>query len=337
MQQWFDYFVQHAAWIVPLAVPLLGALGWLIKRRLEGKSVPTLSQKVSHKLQAIQAGHDIVGQQQKTGDGLSIQAGGNVTINQAPLPVSDVRELVEVFVRAHLPALRAEAQKVAQANVDRFYREFIEQATKSPKLSAEEFAKPDAQASFSAGLRGAAIKGDEADISLVVATLIERLSVADDPLLKQVCEVAVELLPKLSRAQIAFITFVHYVKNVRHKRATDLAQVETMFALVMQHVEPGLQLSRPSQSYLESIGVLSINPVADADIFLQTMKDGYHFFPDSPVPLEQAQCVHLLRAYECYKALLVPTVFLTSAGQAIAALNLRRVLGDGVDLSVWIR
>jgi hypothetical protein len=275
------------------------------------------------------------GQKQEVQQGsLAVQGGGDINVSFG-LSVAEVRDLVHVFLQQQLPALRVEAKKIAEENAANFLNEFVKQANSSSKASAVEMAKPDAQAAFQSALLGAAIKGDGVDLELVVAALIRRLEAADEPLIKLVLESVISLLPKLTRSQISFLAFVHYLKSVSHPSASELIQLEKYAELVISVVTPGLALSLPSQQYLAGLGLLVINPVANADIWLHEMCNKHSFFPTSEEVLRSSSSPNLSRMLDAYKAMSVPQVFLTITGSAIGILQLRRCFPD-IQMEVWI-
>lgn len=276
------------------------------------------------------------GTSQEVNDGsIALQAGRDLTIIHHGLRAEDVRELVDVFVRQQLPAMQEVAKKVAEERALKFCEEFVRQVADSQKLLRDEFVTPDAQAIFQVGLSGVAIKGEEADLALVVAALVRRLEAADEPLIKQVLESAIASIPKLSRAQIAFLAFVQYVKGVTHNSIADTSHLEAMMSSVMPAFEAGLNLSAANQQYLAGLGLLTINPVADASIWFNSLRQQYPFIPPERGQLEACGFSHLPKMIDAYERIMVPQVFLTITGSAIGLLQLRRALGN-LDLSVWI-
>lgn len=181
-------------------------------------------------------------QEQSAGAGaVAIQAAGDVNIRG--LQLAEVKELVEIFLERHLPALRAEAAAVAKANAGTFINEFVERLGRPNKATYEAFAKPDSQACLNVALNGSAEKGDQIDTSLLAETVLKRLETDDDPLMKLVCEESVRALTKIGRQHIAFLAFVQYSKHVRHTAFANLVQLEATAAAVLKVVEPGLRLS----------------------------------------------------------------------------------------------
>jgi ABC-type transporter Mla subunit MlaD len=53
------FLKENAVWIVGLGAPLLAALGWAIRRILEGSGTPKQEQTVSGNATGIQAGRDV--------------------------------------------------------------------------------------------------------------------------------------------------------------------------------------------------------------------------------------------------------------------------------------
>jgi hypothetical protein len=270
--------------------------------------------------------------QEATGGALAAQAGRDLYIG---LSVTDVRTLVDVFVQNHLPALQQAAREEAQRNVDKFLSEFVRQLGATDRVTAREFAKPDAQTAFNDALRGCALKGDDADIALVSRVLVERLAAADKPLLKLVAEAAIRVLPTLTKAQIAYLALVQYTKSVIHVGLSSTAQLESKFSLVIPLFELGFRLSPANRQYLASSGLLTINPVADANLFPSNLRKIYPFLPASDEQLGIEGATSILKIMAEYETVQAPTAFLTSTGQLIGMQHLASALG-AVDMEIWI-
>lgn len=277
----------------------------------------------------------LLGQSQKASDGaIALQGGRDVNVSIGP-SVTEVRMLVEVFVQAHLPALQQAAREAAQTNVDKFLAEFVSQLGNSNRVTAQEFAKPDAQSTFNEALKGCAVKGEDADVSLVSRVLIERLAASDKPLLKLVCEAAIRVLPTLTKPQIAYLALIQYTKSVKHNGATSTAQIETVFSLVMPLVEAGFRLSPANRQYLASVGLLTLNPVASANLFPQDLRQNYPFLPATDEILRSEGATAILKIMEEFEAVQGPMAFLTSTGQVVGMQHLVSALGP-VNMEIWI-
>jgi hypothetical protein len=278
---------------------------------------------------------NLLGQSQEASDGaVALQANRDVNVSIGP-SVTEVRMLVEVFVQAHLPALQQAAREAAQTNVDKFLAEFVNQLGNSNRVTAQEFAKPDAQSTFNEALKGCAIKGEDADVSLVSRVLIERLAASDKPLLKLVCEAAIRVLPMLTKPQIAYLALIQYTKSVRHASVISTAHLESIFRLILPLVEAGFRLSPANRQYLASVGLLTLNPVADANLFPQDLRRNYPFLPATDELLRTEGATAILKIMEEFEAAQGPTAFLTSTGQVVGMQHLARAIGT-VNMEIWI-
>jgi hypothetical protein len=278
----------------------------------------------------------LLGQSQDARDGaVAVQASGDVTVNFG-LSVPDVRALVDTFLQTSLPALQEAARAEARRNTEVFLNEFVRQLGATSRVSADEFAKPDAQASLSEALKGCALKGEDADVALVSRLLIERLSAAGKPLLKLVCEQAIRVLPNLTKPQIAYLAFMQYTKSVKHNGLDALSTLEALHALLLPLVEPGFQLSPANRQYLASHGLMVINPVADANLLPQNMRTSYPFLPPTDDEIATQGGHSIFKFMQEYAAVEGPTSYLTSTGQLIGMQHLSAALGT-VNMEIWIK
>jgi hypothetical protein len=269
-----------------------------------------------------------------SGEGSAVQAGRDVNITKQGLELAEVKELVEIFLERHLPALRDEAAAMARKNADAFMGEFVNRLGKPNQVTPEAFSKPDSQACFNVALNGSAEKGEQVETGLLAEAVLRRLESDENPLLKLVCEESVRALTKMGPQHIAFLAFVQYTKNVRHISFKELKQLEITAKNVLEVVRPGLALSEPNQEYLVSVGALTINRVANANQYFSSMQQSYPFFPENTANLseEAPALATLVKAYENNGAAMV---FLSSIGKMIGMLALEKALGK-VDLTVWI-
>lgn len=276
-----------------------------------------------------------LGQSQKSTDGaVALQAARDVNLTVGP-SVTEVRMLVDSFVQNHLPALQQAAREEAQRNVDKFLSEFVSQLGNTNRVSAGEFSRPDAQSTFNEALRGCAIKGEDSDMALVSRVLVERLAAADKPLLKLVCEAAIRVLPTLTRAQISYLALIQYTKSVKHNGLIATASLEAIFQRILPLLEPGFRLSAANRQYLASSGLLTINPVADANLFPTELRRNYPFLPTTDDQLRSDGGASIARIMDEYATVEAPTAFLTSTGQLVGMQHLASALGT-VNMDIWI-
>lgn len=279
-------------------------------------------------------------QSQDTSDGSqSLQAGRDISevriVNNYGPSVTEVKALVETFVQSSLPVMREAAREEAQRNIQHFLEVFVLHLNDSKTASAKEFGRPDTQGAFSEAVRGCALRGRDADVELVSKVLIERLSASDKPLLKLVCDEAIRVLPNLTKAHISYLAFLQYTTSVRHSFFSELTQLEAVHRKILPLVTDGFNISPANRQYLSSLGLVTINAVADANTLPGNMRRNYPFMPatDKELTTSGAPCVATILAEF---AKVGPTVFLTGTGQLIGMQHLTAALGP-VDMEIWIK
>ena len=274
-------------------------------------------------------------QDQSAADGsIAVQANGDVVINQQGLCLAEVKELTGIFLDKHLPALRAEAEATARRHTQEFMEEFVEILAKPNKVTAEAFAKPDSQACFSGALLSSAEKGDQIDLNLLASMVIGRLEADADPLMKLVYEEAINVIPKLTKQHIAFLTFVFFTKHISFANTPPPHIAEMYAARLLPLISPAFQLSEVNKEYLCSKGVLSINLVADANLLRGKFQQMIQGFPATDEEL-LATCPSLYSIFKNYDTDSVPTCFLTASGKLVALSAIQGLIGP-LDLSIWI-
>ncbi|WP_053213505.1 LPO_1073/Vpar_1526 family protein [Pseudomonas sp. Q12-87] len=274
-------------------------------------------------------------QEQNAADGsIAVQANGAVTITKNGLELAEVKELTEIFLEKHLPALRAEAEATARKHTKEFMDAFVNKLAEPNKVTAEAFAKPDSQACFSAALLSSAEKGDQIDLKLLASMVVRRLEEDSDPLMKLVYEEAISITPRLTKQHIAFLTFVFFTKHISFNNNPPPPVAERYASTFLPLMEPGFQLSTANKEYLCSKGLMSINLVADANTILEQYKKALTGFPTTDGDL-QATCPSLHTIIKNYGVDSIPTCFLTASGKLVALSAMESVVGH-LDMSIWI-
>lgn len=273
-------------------------------------------------------------QEQNVGTGaVAVQAGNDVHITQNGLNMADVKELTQIFLDRHLPALRAEAEATARKHAGEFLDEFVKKLAVANTVKPEAFARPDSQACFSSALLSSAEKGDQIDLAMLASMVVARLEQDSAPLLKLVYEEAIAALPRITKEQIAFLTFILFTKHITPKHPS-VHILELNAQRVMPLIEPGFLLSTANREYLCSKGLLNINLVADANLMLSNYKRGVPDFPQTDEELIETYPA-LNKIIEAYGADSLPTCFLTASGKLIALSALEVAFGK-LDMSIWI-
>ena len=274
-------------------------------------------------------------QDQSAIDGsIAVQANGDVIVNQHGLGMAEVKELTEIFLDKHLPALRAEAEITARKHAQEFLDEFVAKLSEPNNVTAEAFAKPDSQACFSSALLSSAEKGDQIDLKLLASMVVRRLEADTDPLIKLVYEEAINVTPRLTKQHISFLTFVLFTKSMSFNSKPPPQIVELYALRIFPLIEPAFQLSQGNKDYLCSKGLLSINLVADANNLRARFNETITGFPATEDELI-AICPNLHKIIENYGNGLIQTCTLTASGKLVALSALESVLGQ-LDMSIWI-
>ena len=273
-------------------------------------------------------------QEQNSADGsIAVQANGSVTITKYGLDMAEVKELTEIFLDKHLPALRAEAEATARKHTKDFIDEFVKKLAEPNTVTPEAFAKPDSQACFSSALLSSAEKGDQIDLKLLASMVVARLGSDSDPLLKLVYEESISVIPRLTKQHIAFLTFILFTKHISINNPTP-ETLERYATKLFPLISPGFQLSTANKEYLCSKGVLILNLVADADTLLSNYQQNIPNFPMSELELN-IQMPSISAIVQNYRSDSVPTCFLTASGKLVALSALETILGK-LDMSIWI-
>ncbi|HDS1709452.1 LPO_1073/Vpar_1526 family protein [Pseudomonas putida] len=272
--------------------------------------------------------------QNVSGNGVAVQAQRDAIINNG-LSVSDVKELTELFLDKHLPALRAEAAETARKQANQFMGEFVKKLSLPNGVTAEAFAKPDSQACFNEALRSSAEKGDQIDLEFLASLVVRRLEVDKDPLMKLVYEEAISVTPKLTSAQIAFIVFVHHVTNIELANPT-IEMLERDAQMLLPLVKASYGLSIANKEYLVSKGILNVavaRGLNATDIREHYRKDVVNY-PKSAADVKSKYPNFWEFTERCAENSIV-VCKLTTTGKLIALSAMEPVYGR-LDFSIWI-
>jgi len=268
-----------------------------------------------------------------------VQVAGNVTVNnQIGLAVSEVRELVAIFMRENMPVLREEAIKIAHENAAVFVASFEEKLTAAGHLvDPERFKDPDVQSSLNDAVLEAAKKGSRANIDLLNELLIERVSAKTSEFVSMVAAEAIKVVSRLTPAQIAFLTIVQFFRAMSVHSAESLADVEPLGEIILELSRPGFGISDAQKSHLQSVGCVSILPM-----FTNTperiLKAKYGFLSDK----SEEEVRNLIDDFPALRELAdafsrenVAHVSLTTIGQIVALSNLSRHVPN-IEYGDWL-
>lgn len=281
-------------------------------------------------------------QEQRTEENsTAIQAGGDVNLTQNNgLRLSEVKELCLLFLRDNFPALRDEAVREAQRNVEVFATKLeSELAGKIASIALEKFRDPDVQAMINDAVQASARKGAKANPNLLVNLISERVSISNSEFIEVVLSEAVLVVSKLTEEQIAYLSFVHFMTSCSIGGTNHVSQIEPYYKLAFKNISKGFNLSESQKKYMQYTGTCSFASMMHVDIYEHLMKSvdlGYQDIEKFKNDIKQYCPTTKELAEQFLKDNQGGQVTLTSVGEAIAIANLSKNI-KGLDYSIWIK
>ena len=271
----------------------------------------------------------------------AIQATGNVTVNNG-LSVAEVKELCLLFLKNNFPALREEAIREAEGNVREFAQELEQKIVQNAQfITLEKFKDPDVQAAINDAVQSSARRGKKANTSVLVDLISERASVSSSDFKDIVLSEAVNVVPKLTREQISYLSFIHYMTRCRPNVLQHVSQLEPLSIMALNAVSAGFGLSDSQKRHIQFAGTCSIMSMMHIDIYdgwISSLFKSLGYTDKEKFKSDVAQfspsTKKLLEEFD--KDSKGGQVTLTSVGQAIAIANLSKSLGR-LDYSIWIK
>lgn len=283
-------------------------------------------------------------QEQKIGsESTAIQAGGDVNIIQnSGLSAAEVKELCLQLWRENFPILRQEAIKEAERNVQKFATSLESKIIeKSEEIIFEKFADPDVQATINDAVKASARRGEKANPSLLVDLITERASSSTNDYKDIVISEAVTVVPKITKSQIAYLSFIHYMTHTSVQKLEHISGLEPYSILALPVVSEGFNLSSSQKRHLEYAGTCSIAHMMSVDIYSGWMNQLYKYMGytnlekfKSDISAFSPTSKILLDTFDKYSK--EGEVKLTSVGQAIAIANLSTTIKK-IDYSIWLK
>ena len=283
-------------------------------------------------------------QEQKIGsESTAIQAGGDVNIIQnSGLSAAEVKELCLQLLRENFPILREEAIKEAERNVQKFATSLESQIIeRSEKIILEKFTDPDVQATINDAVKSSARRGEKANPSLLVDLITERASSSTNDFKDIVISEAVTVVPKITKSQIAYLSFIHYMTSMSFQRLKHISELELYSAPALSVVSEGFNLSSSQKKHLEYAGTCSIGHALSVDIYSGWMNQAYKYMGYTNLEKFKSD----ISTFSPTSKILLDTfdkdskegeVRLTSVGQAIAIANLSPIIKE-IDYSMWLK
>lgn len=271
----------------------------------------------------------------------AIQATGNVTVNNG-LSVAEVKELCLLFLRDNFPALREEALREAEVNVRAFAQELEDKIAQNAQyITLDKFKDPDVQAAINDAVQASARRGKKANTNVLVDLISERASISDNDFKDIVLSEAVLVVPKLTKEQISYLSFVHYMTHCGRHGIQHVSQLEHSSMMALNAVSAGFGLSDSQKRHIQFAGTCSIVSMMHIDIYdgwINSLFKSLGYTDKEKFKADVAQfspsTKRLLEEFD--KDSKGGQVNLTSVGQAIVIANLSKSLGR-LDYSIWIK
>jgi hypothetical protein len=174
-----------------------------------------------------------------------------------------------------------------------------------------------------------------------LSTLIsERVAKSTNDYKDIVLSEAVQVVPRLTGAQVALLSFVHFVVSVTIKNMPNIAALEGYGQVALRFSSSGFELSDSQKQHIQYAGAASINNLLGGDIYDAYAKQGYAYlgFTDG-ASLKKAlvsQAPSFAQLLDQFATDNLWTVQLTSVGQAIAIANISNFLGK-LDYTIWLK
>lgn len=283
-------------------------------------------------------------QEQEVGpEGTGIQAGRDVNITQnVGVSVEDVRDICLLVFRENFPVLQAEAMKTAESNVRKFAASLESKIIKNSKqVVLEKFADPDVQAAINDAVKASARKGEKSNPSLLVDLIAERVSVSTDDYKDMVISEAITVVPRLTKQQIAYLSFIQYMTRMNIQLTDHISQLEPFSQIALSVVSAGFDLSESQKRHIEYAGACSILHMMSVNIYDGWMNKLYKRMGYTEIEKFKSDLATfspssktLLDVFD--KDSKGGEVALTSVGQAIAIANLSTKMGK-IDYSIWLK
>ncbi len=212
----------------------------------------------------------------------ALQAGRD--LHYHGLTVAEVRELCILFLRNNFPELREEARRTAEDHVKEFASELENRlAADAASIVLDKFKEPDVQAAINDAVQASARKGPAANPQILSTLISERVSKATNDYKDIVISEAVQVVPRLTAAQIALLSFVHFVKSVIIQGLPVVEALEVYGQLALSFSNAGFGLSESQKQHLQYAGTASVINIYGGDVYEMTNKE-YSYLGFSDVP-----------------------------------------------------
>ncbi|MCI4426585.1 hypothetical protein GSE37_20770 [Klebsiella variicola] len=270
----------------------------------------------------------------------ALQAGGNITITNG-LSIEDVTRLFDILFKNQFPIIQEVAKEQAIINKREFEKIVIQDLHNNAKnIIIEKFQDPDIQALLNDAITSAARKGKKSHPELLSKIIVEKVSDGGSDLLDIILTEAVEVIPKITKEQIALICALFILRDVKVKKMVGnvFYKLEDLHGRYDRYFGVDFKLSMTNIKHVIYVGACnySENHAIDAET---VYVDKYNKFDVGSYD-EAAKMLKVLtpvtsRFIEHVQYLSRSGLVLTSVGQAIAIAALKQI--DDFEYSTWLK
>jgi hypothetical protein len=274
------------------------------------------------------------------GGSVALQAGRDIVLQTGP-SIADVTGLCDFLWKSNFPVLQEEARRVAEENVKAFASELNRKLEELQSVvDTSKFADPDVQATINDAVKASARKGEAANPSLLASLITERVCTNTDDYMGIVFSEAVQVVPRLTPAQISLLSLVIFVTHMGFGSLSSLEQLEKWGKLALSFAEPAFGMPDAQKRHVHYAGAAMVlgksSVYATSNLFeskgmtYASLCDGVPF--SAAVRQRAPSYAKILDQYIADKLVMVT---LNSVGQAIALANISRYFGR-LDYGTWL-
>ena len=280
-------------------------------------------------------------QEQIAGGGaVAMQAGRDIVLHNGP-SLSDITNLCDFLWKSNFPVLQEEARRTAENNVLAFAAELNRKLEElQDKIDTAKFGDPDVQATINDAVKASARKGDSANPTILASLISERVSTSTDDYMSIVFSESVQVVPRLTPAQISLLSLVIFVTHMGFGSLNNLEQLETWGKLALSFSEPAFGMPDAQKRHIHYAGAAMVlgKSAVYANSNLYDSKGITYASLCDGVPFQQAvrkKAPSYAKILDQYIADKLVMVTLNSVGQAIALANISRYFGR-LDFGTWL-